>query len=349
MNLKKQYLFTQKLQALYKSGKPIVESISYATQKEPNRALRKIFEEIHQQLKEGKNLHQAIEPYEEIFGTTYTRLIAVGETSGKLDQILEYLLQWQKSTMDTNKKIIGASIYPIILVLVYLFVIFIIFFVVFPAISDFMISYNMKPPFLLEATAQIKTFFLQPVNCLIIPISGVLSVLIVYIYLNTGYLDNIRGKLILLVPGFGRLNKLSNLLRYFFTLKICYNAGLSAYESLSLASSNINNTFIYNNIAQVEDFVKTGDNIYSAISKTNLIDFELMDLIRTGEESGTLNESYNSIVELLDEQINTTIAIMIALIKPLGILFGLFSIILVYLGVFMIMSNVFCTLKKIFH
>lgn len=349
MNLKKQYLFTQKLLTLYKSGKPIVESISYATQKEPNSSLRKIFKAIHKELKDGKNLYQAIEPYEEIFGTTYTRLIAVGETSGKLDTILEYLMQWQKSKMDTNKKIISTSTYPIILVLVYLLVLSIIFLIVFPAISNFMISYNVKPPILLEATVLVKTLFFQPINCLTIPMSSLLLILIVYIYLNTGYLDNIRGRLILLVPGFGKLNKLSNLLRYFFTLKICYNAGLSTYESLNLASSNIDNTFIYNNIAKVEDYVNTGDSIYSAISKTNLLDFELIDLIRTGEEAGTLGESYNNIVELLNEQINTTIVIMIALIKPLGIIFGLFSIIIIYLGVFMIISNAFCSLKKYLH
>jgi len=348
MNLKKQYLFTKKLQSLYKSGKPIAESVLYLTQNEANRQLRNIFKKIYSEIKEGKMLYQAMLPYQDIFGDTYIRLITVGETSGKLDEVLERILNWQKKTIDINRKVISASVYPIILVLFYIFFLLMVFVGIFPAIADFMTRFNLSPPTFLAMTVNIRNALFQPVNCLVIPIGILLTVLIIYIWLNIEYLDTLRGKLILLIPGFGRLNKLNNLINYFFVLKMCYDAGLSTYESIELAVNNLNNAHIYNKFFKVTKYIENGENIFSVINKTGLVDFEILDLIRTGEESGTVDESYKTIIELLEERINTTLAIMIALIKPLGILFGILGIAMIFLGVFLAVSGIFSNLNHAF-
>jgi len=246
-----------------------------------------------------------------------------------------------------HKKIISASLYPIAIVATYLFVFSILIFFMIPAITDFMIKFNFDPPFFLMWVAQLKGLCCSPLSLCACPFAIALITIAIYIFINIDFLAGFRSIVMLYIPGFGRLEKLKNMYAYFFTMKVCYESGLSALEATELSTHNITNDHLFDRYAEINEYVNEGDNISSSLNKSNLFDFDIIDLVRVGEESGRLEESYKEIIELLDDKIKTTVAIMIAMVKPLGIVFGLLFLLGVFGTVFLIVFSAFMKIKEV--
>lgn len=346
MNLRKQFIFTKKLESLYKSGKPLTETFELLSRNEPNKDLRNIFTDIASEIKSGSSLSAALEK-NDILDEAYSRLIHVGEVSGRLDIVLGHILELQGSLMNIRKKIIGASIYPVVLLSVYALLLFIILFILVPTLVGFMSKFNADVPPLLLIVSEVQRFIFFPSTLIALPMFILLCFLMLYIYLNIDSLSKLRGRLLLFIPGFGRLDRLKNMYAFIFTMKVCYESGLSALESSELSVHSVNNSYLFDLFADVYRDIKNGDNISRALMKTQLFNYDMIDLISVGEETGKLEESYKEVVKLIDEKINITIAVMIAMIKPMGVLLGLLCLGGIFAGVISILVSAFSRIKNV--
>jgi type II secretory pathway component PulF len=345
MNLKKQYFIVKKLEALYKSGKPLAESFEYLSRAEPNASLRNCYAEIYQHIKEGASLADSISMTDDILDDIYVSLIHVGEKSGKLDEVLAHIGSLQAALMDLQKRIIGASIYPVVVLSIYFFVILIFLFVIIPMLVGFMQKFSYEVPSVLLFIVSIYSFLFSAKIIGAIIIIFIISGLLLYIVLNLEPVSFLIARFSLFLPGFGRIIKLKNLYSYIYTLKICYDAGLSAFEASELSCGNVSNVYIKDVFIEASNRMKNGDTISDALLHTGYFDFEFLDLVRTGEESGRLDESYEEILKSINTKIQTTLLIMIGLLKPLGVLLGLLFIPFIFVVLYTLFMNVFSTVN----
>lgn len=348
MNLKKQFLFVKKIESFYKSGKPLAETFEMLSKNEKNIFLKKAFSNIYEEIKVGSSLTAAIKKQDDLLDDVYVKLIGVGEKSGKLDKILEQILQLQEAIISNRRKIIAVSIYPVAISLVFIFIFAIFLLGLIPALSDFMLKNNFEPPLFLLAISSVRNAICSPICiCCTMPITFGIFYLLYYIYTNVEVLGLFRSRFLLFIPGFGRLEKFKNFFSFFFTLKICYDAGLAPIESLELSVCNVDNHHIFNKLRKTPDDVKEGSSIADSLMKTSTFEFDIIDLIRVGEETGKLDESYKEIIKLIEDKIKITIAVMLAMVKPMGIVLGLLFLIGVFVLIFIIIFSVLSKIQTI--
>lgn len=346
MNLKKQLTFFKKIDFLYKGGRPIAEIFDSLAKTEKGIFLKGVFRDISEEIKAGSSLTKALEVDDDLIDESYRRLIHIGEKSGRLDESLKHIISLISALIDMRRKVIGAMLYPCALIGVYFSVFVLIFFVVLPLLIEFMAKSGLKLPGYLTVIVGFKNLIFSSFGCCGIPIALVIIGLFVYIYLNLGILDYFRSRLLLFIPGFGRLDKLKNLYFYLFTLKICYDSGVTNVEATELAALNVSNHYILDKLAVVNELVKNGRSIHDALQASGQIDFELIDIVRVGEEAGKLHDSYEEVIRILDDRIKMTIIIMVGLVKPLGIVFGILMLAGIFLSIGLILFGVLSSVKS---
>lgn len=341
MSLKKQYLFVKKLEALYKTKQSLAMSLEMLAKNEPNGFLRRAFARVSDDIKEGSSLAVALEKTD-ILDEVYCKLIHIGEKTGKLDKVFEQILDLLDNLINLRQKIIAASVYPAGVFATFFLIALIFILVIVPMLINFMKTFNTDIPLFLN----LFTMVANPFNCCCcMPVLVLLATIVVYIFLNIELFAVARGMFILYVPGFGRINKFGNLFSYIYTLKICYESGMSVFEAVELSTYNVSNEYMSNLFYEASESVKSGDTVSQALSKTRLFDFDMIDLIRIGEESGTLEESYQEIIKIINDKINATIAVMLAMMKPIGILMGLSMLISIFAGLGLLIFSVLMKVK----
>ncbi|MEW5818993.1 MAG: type II secretion system F family protein [Cyanobacteriota bacterium] len=336
MSLKKQYLFINKLESLYRTNRSLALTIEKLSQHEPNAFLRGAFKKISEDIKAGSTLAAALER-SNVVDEVYCRLIQIGEKSGRLDSVLKQIQELIDNLIQVRRKVLSAAIYPMAVIGVYFVIGNIFFLVIIPMLLNFFTKFGNDPPFFLKAITAIA----NPFNCCCCgPVLILIAAAGVYMFVTLDAIAYIRGMIFVFVPGFGQLDKLKNMFAYIYTMKICYESGMSIYESADLSTYNVGNEYLAQIFDEVPVHIKNGDTITDAINKTKLFNFEMIDIIRTGEDSGTLDESYVEVIRLINDKINTIVTIMIGLVKPLGLIIGLLFLIAFFVGLGVLIISV---------
>ena len=117
LSLKEKRLFTTSLQSMISSGIPVVEAFAIMESNLGKSKLRRIAGDIKEKIINGYTFTQALESYENTFGDVYVKLCRAGEMSGELDIVLDRLSQLMKKQALITEKIISASVYPVIIVI----------------------------------------------------------------------------------------------------------------------------------------------------------------------------------------------------------------------------------------
>jgi len=319
MSLKKQYLFIKKLEALYRTNRSLALTIESLSKNEPNAFVRRSFAKISEEIKAGSSLSAALEK-SDVLDDVYCKLIQVGETSGKLDKVLTQILELIDNLIQLRRKIISTAVYPVAVVAVYYLLAHVFFLIVIPMLVNFMKNSIVGvPPFL-----QVVTTVINPFSCCCcVPVFLMLIAVGIYVFININTLAYLRGMIMVFIPGFGHLDKLKNMFSYIYTMKICYESGMSVFDAAELSSYNLTNEYLAVKFDCIPDYINRGDTIADAIASTRLFNFDMIDIIRVGEESGTLDESYGEVIRLINDKVNLIIAFIVGMMKPLGIVIGL--------------------------
>lgn len=343
MSLKKQYLFIKKLESLYRSSKSLASSIDMLVANEKNGFLRRSFKKIADDIRAGSSLHAALQKHDFI-DETYLGLIKIGEVSGKLDTVFLQILDLLDNLINIRRKVIGASVYPLAVISVYAVVISVFMFVVVPMIVDFMRTYDVEVPSVLEMYVS----FVTPVNCCVCsPIFVLMLGIFYYIYINIDAISMFRSFTFLFVPGFGQLDKCKNLFSYIYTMKISNEAGVSVIEAAELSSYNVTNVYMSDVFYNAYKRIRDGQLVSESLNQTKYFNYEMIDLIRVGEESGTIEEAYKEIIKMIDDKIKLIIAIMIGMVKPLGVVLGLIMLMGIFIFIGVIIFSILAKVKNV--
>src|SRR5437763_10151935 len=109
-------LFNQELLALVKAGLPILQSFDIMLERQKDARFREVLTDIRDKLKSGVALSDAFASYGEVFPPIYATSLRAGERSGDLEGVLRRFLRYQKLIFNLQKKVIGALIYPVVLI-----------------------------------------------------------------------------------------------------------------------------------------------------------------------------------------------------------------------------------------
>ena len=314
-------LFSKQFATMVKAGLPILEVLSMLRDQLENPGIKEIIEDIRKSLEGGVTLSKCFEKYPQYFDNIYVNLIKAGEASGKLDVFLLKIVESLEKKEKIKKKIKGALMYPSIMFTTAILVSAIMLVKVVPVFAKMYEGMGVALPKPTEIIMSMSDF-LRGTGGLVLFLS-IVSFAVAFKYLTTKNAA-IRfkwHKQVLKMPIFGDLILKSLLARISLIMGNLSAAGVNLLESLEIAKSVSSNVVVSEALENVKKGVFSGDTLTKLFLKEPLFPPTFSQLISVGEQTGQLDEMFNSVASYYEEEFDTAVENMSALIEPIMIVF----------------------------
>ena len=314
-------IFSKQFATMVKAGLPILQVLAMLRDQMENPGIKDIIEDIRKSLEGGMNLSRCFEKYPEHFDNVYVNLIKAGEASGKLDVFLLKIVEALEKKEKIKKKIKSALMYPAIMFTVAITVSAFMLVKVVPVFAKMYDGMGLELP---AATATIMAMsdFLRGTGGKTILFGGIIGFFgFRFITKRNAAIRFKWHRQVLRLPLFGDMILKSLLDRISLILGNLSAAGVNLLESLEIAKSVSNNDVVTDALENVKKGVFSGDTLTKLFLKEPLFPPTFSQLISVGEQTGQLDEMFNSVSAYYEEEFDTTVDNMSALIEPIMIVF----------------------------
>ncbi|CAA9209945.1 MAG: hypothetical protein AVDCRST_MAG42-816 [uncultured Chthoniobacterales bacterium] len=329
-------IFTEQLAHLLQAGMTLDEGLAVLEKRLKHPRVQQMTKALHQALVDGRSFSQALRDFPRIFPAIYVNLIAAGEASGALPDILKRLVSHLMQAKNLRDRVQQALIYPAFLALAgaALITIFITFMV--PQLTSFMTQGGGVLPLptriLLGAHHVITGYWWVG---LILGIGGMIGFR-AFVRTDEGRLTWDRFRLA--VPGYGRIIRHRYYAQFSRTLGTLMENGVPLLKALDLVTEIAGNRYLERRLADVRRAVIDGANLSVALSQQHLFPELFTDMMAVGEQTGHFSDTMQTVADVYERELDRTVAIVSALIPPVII-----AVIAVLVGfvVYSILSAVF--------
>ncbi len=329
-------IFTEQLAHLLQAGMTLDEGLAVLQKRLKHPRVQIMTSSLHRALVDGRSFSQALRDFPRIFPTIYVNLIAAGEASGALPEILRRLVEHLMQAKNLRDRVQQALIYPAFLAFAgaVLMTIFITFMV--PQLTAFMAQNGGALPL---PTRMLVAFhdFLTSYWWLGIAVFIAGSIgFRAFVGTEEGRVTWDRLKLS--APGYGRIIKHRYYAQFSRTLGTLMENGIPLLKALDLVTEIAGNKYIERKLADVRRAVIDGANLSAALSTQQLFPELFTDMMAVGEQTGHFAQTMGSIADVYERELDRTVQITSQLIPPVIIVC---IAIIVGFVVFSILSAVF--------
>lgn len=307
-------VFNQQLLALVRAGLPIVQSFEIMMERQESPRFRQILFEIRDKIKSGVALSDAFASYGSLFPPIYSTSIRAGERSGDLEGVIRRFLRYQKLLVALRKKVITATIYPTVLVMMMGVMIFIMLTSVIPKFTEFYQGFDAELPAMTRALIAFSLFIRTNLPAALV---GVIILFILarsWLRTQTGrtQFDHYR----LRIPYIGGILHRFAILQFTQSLGTLLGGGTPMVPAIEIASQSVTNKYVSEKIADIAQKVREGEPLWKSLDSTHVVSDLAIEMIKVGESTGALVEMLQHTSEFYDEEIEESLSRMMALIEP---------------------------------
>lgn len=329
-------IFTEQLAHLLQAGMTLDEGLSILQKRLKHPRVQQMTTALHQALVDGRSFSQALRDFPRIFPAIYVNLIAAGEASGALPEILRRLVGHLMQAKNLRDRVQQALIYPAFLAFAGagLMTIFITFMV--PQLTQFMTQNGGTLPLptrMLVSFHHLLTGYWWVGLALI---AGGIIAGRAFVRTDEGRVtwDRIR----LSTPGFGRIIRHRYYAQFSRTLGTLMENGIPLLKALDLVTEIAGNRYLERKLGEVRRAVIDGANLSVALASQNLFPELFTDMMAVGEQTGHFAQTMQTIADVYERELDRTVEIISALIPPVII-----AVIAIVVGfvVYSILSAVF--------
>ena len=301
---------TRRLSILVISSVPLIEAIS-AISAEHKGEWRNILTDIKDRLAGGSSLARAMDAHPEIFPESYTGMVAAGESSGKLADVLLKLADFLEKEITIKNKVRTALVYPLFMAGLSVLIVFFLFTFVIPKITKVFEDTSTSLPFITMMLIWISTFFKNFWWILLLIAGGVWAQYRRVMETKRELIDSI-----LLKEPLGILMELY-MLRFTMTIGFLLSGGLQILNAMQLTAKSIGNAVLEKKVLLAQEKVSQGANLSSSLEG---FPPTLLQIIATGEKTGKLHEVLIKTAESYEAEFDRKLQRVISLLEPVLIL-----------------------------
>jgi type IV pilus assembly protein PilC len=337
-------LFTRQLSTLQDAGLPIVQSLQILTDMQRPGKFKSTLGTVTEEVQSGTMLSEAMSRHPRIWDKLYTNLVKAGETAGALDVILRRLAEFREKSQRLKKKVIGALIYPTAVMTIATGILSFIMIVIVPKFEQIFRELGIKLPGLTEFLITISRFMADYWWVFFIVIVAVIVGFKMARKTEAG--GAIVDRLQLMMPVLGNVVKKGSVARFTRTLGTLVTSGVGFLDALDITRSATPNIVVQNAIAAVRESVKEGETINEPLRRSGIFDDIVVNMIKVGEETGELDKMLIKIADNYDEEVDSAVAAMMALMEPALIVFMGGAVGFIVIALFMPLISIIQTLGQ---
>ena len=315
IKIKDLVIFTRQFSVMISANVTVVEALMILVDQTDNLSLRNMIAEIAFEVDSGAFLSEAFGKRPNIFSNFFINIIRSGETSGKLDEVLNYLADEMEQNYDMVAKIKGAMIYPVFIVCGLIGVGIVLMVYVIPNLTQILTETNAVLPISTRIVIAISNFFkdyLWLVGLMVLAI-GVGAHFYFKTYIGRLQLDIVK----LRMPIFGKLFRYIYLMRFSRSLSTLLKGGVIITKALEITADVIGNVVYREIILDTLESINDGNPVYSVMDKSRYVPKMVPQMIAVGEKTGKLDVVLDKITDFYGRETSNMLDNLSKLMEPL--------------------------------
>ncbi|CUS47258.1 MAG: type 2a secretion system protein GspF [Idiomarinaceae bacterium HL-53] len=330
-------LITRQLATLITAALPIEQALLAVADQTEKPRLQKMLMSVRSRVVEGYTLADGMRDFPAIFDDLYCAMVAAGEKSGHLDEVLERLADYTEQRQKMKSEVTQAAVYPTVLTIVAIGVVSFLLAVVVPEIVDQFSDIGAELPWVTRLLISISGFLQNfGLYLLLAIIIGVLG------WSRLMQQPNFRYKVhtkLLYLPMLGKLIRGVNTARFARTLSILTASAIPLLEGMRITSQVIGNLRMREAVEQAADDLREGSSLRAALSKSKLFPPMMLHMIASGERSGELEQMLRRCADNQDNEFSNIVNVSLKIFEPLLIVTMATVVLFIVLAIIMPIMN----------
>lgn len=312
-------VFTRQLATMIDAGIAIVQSLQALAEQSPNKVMRDVIRDVCTRVESGESFSEALQKHPKAFNKLYVSMVAAGEKGGLLAEILARLATYLESSARIRRKVKSAMMYPIVISTAAIGITIFLLVKVIPVFKDVYQSFGAKLPAPTQFIIILSNLMRHYLPIVLIAMGALVYGWFYFIKTRGGrdFWDSRRIKL----PIFGPIAHKICLVRFTRTFASLIRSGVPILEVLQITSQTVGNTVMERAIKAAAIDIERGEGIAVALGKHSVFPSMIIRMISAGEQTGNIDNMLERVSNFLDEEVETMLTGLMALIEPLLIVF----------------------------
>jgi len=317
--------FTRQLSTLQDAGLPILRSLQILEQQQKPGLLKDTLDGVHEDVASGSTLSDAMNKHPKAFNKLYTKMIAAGEVGGVLDLILQRLAEFMEKAAKLKRRIIGALIYPAVVIFVAGVIVLGIMVFIVPKFEEIFSDFDAEMPkltvFLIGFSKWLggRQYDGQLPGIIWVLLSPIAIFMLFKLTRKSSFGKAATDWTLLKIPVVGKLAAKATIAKFTRTLGTLITAGVPILDAISITSETTGNHIYQVALGKVHDSVRQGESFAEPLRQAKVTDSIVVNMIDVGEETGDLDKMLLKIADNFDEEVDVAVSSLVSLLEPVMI------------------------------
>jgi len=325
-------IFNQQFVSLIKAGLPILRALDLLKAQIKNPILQRHIADVRDRVHSGAMLSDALKA-QMVFPTVYTASIYAGERSGDLAEVITRYTTYQKVVLAVKKRFLTSLIYPAFLVVLCIVMVSVILTYVIPQFAELYKGLGTQLPLPTRILMAVSTNLRANLIFIIPVLLG--SAIAIRLWLGTAagrlWLDRMKLK----APVIGHLWTMFSMAQLSRTIATLLTGGTPLLSTLQVVRDASDNRVISDAIRGAVIDVQDGKPLSDSLEKTGHFPDLALEMIRVGEQTGSLPEMLNHVADYYDEDVNNRSAALLSVVEPVILIFVAIFVALILISLYL--------------
>ncbi len=308
-------LLSSQLSIELKAGLPLVQSLQLVAENEEDKNLKKILNEVAEDVHAGHGLAEAFLNRAPQLPSTFIETIRAGEASGRLDECFGRLKKYYEDSAAVAAKVGSAMIYPLMLIAVAVVVVIIIMVKAVPVFEDSFSSMGNELPLPTQMLIDMSHFMTDNLILLIVIVASIAMSIILYSKTDKG--SHAFARLALKFPGISLVNKMNAAAQFSATLSTMLSAGLPLLQAVQITAATTENLLIHEDIMVAHKGIMEGQTLTDGLSKSEWLPRLLLEMTAVGEQTGNMEETLTVVSEYYTQEVDVAVKRALDILNPM--------------------------------
>jgi len=312
-------IYTRQFSTMVDAGLPIAQCLQILSEQSESKVLRDVTAKIASDVQGGATLAESFGKYPKTFDNLFVNMLAVGESGGVLDVCLQRLSTYIEKAAKLKGQVKSAMVYPVTIISVAALVIIFMMVFVLPTFANMFKNMGAELPLPTKIVIFMSDFTRRYIIFILVAIGAAIYAIKRYYGTDNGSM--VIDTFMLKVPVVGMLIRKIAVARFTRTLGTLISSGVPILEGLLITARASGNRVVEKSVMQARTHVTAGGTLAEPLKTTPVFPAMVVHMISVGENTGALDAMLNKIADFYDDEVDTAVAGLTAMIEPLLMVF----------------------------
>jgi type IV pilus assembly protein PilC len=312
-------VMTRQFATMIDAGLPLVQCLDILYGQQDNRTFKRILKQIKDDVEEGSTFADALKKHTNVFDELFVNLVAAGEIGGILDVILNRLANYIEKAAKLKKKVKGAMVYPLVVMIIAVCVVAVILIFVIPVFQQMFADFGRALPAPTQFVVNLSNFVKSYIVHIVVFMA--LCIFAFRRFYRTERGRTIVDNLVLKAPVFGVLIRKVAVAKFTRTLGTMISSGVPILDSLEIVAATAGNKTIETALRETRLSISEGRTIAEPLADSEVFPAMVVQMISVGEATGALDTMLTKIADFYDDEVDAAVDALTAMLEPFMMVF----------------------------